>query len=136
MFGWVRAFRWGWQAARATIPASPLVGEKDDDIVDGKLDGMMLSHLDGIYVFSARKNCDALVSEIIRQLLESRETLAAMPQPAVQLSALSEDEAVEIMNSAAKAIYNECMGATNVKTMIRGAYRALIEAIKSRGGAL
>ena len=37
--------------------------------IDEKLHNMMLAHLDGVYVFSARENCDELVTRIIKLAL-------------------------------------------------------------------
>lgn len=46
-----------------------------ESIEHDKMKNMMLAHLDGVYVFSARPNCDALVTELIRLLMASKKEL-------------------------------------------------------------
>lgn len=54
-----------------------------------KLKNMMLAHLDGVYVFSARENCDELVTQLIHHT-----------QQLVDYHSRSEDEAAEVMANA------------------------------------
>jgi hypothetical protein len=51
---------------------------RDSGLVDEKLHNIMLAHLDGVYMLSARDDCDVIVSEIIK--------LALRTQPAQQVS--------------------------------------------------
>lgn len=49
-------------------------------MVTEKLRNMMLAHQDGVYKFSARDNCDELVTEIIKENLVLREALYPRPE--------------------------------------------------------
>lgn len=52
----------------------PLPGDGSD--AWEKLKDKMLAHLDGIYMFSARKNCDDLVTQLIQYLVSAEHRLA------------------------------------------------------------
>ena len=61
----------------------PLAGDNSEQWQ--KLKNMMLAHLDGVYVFSARENCDQLVTQLIQYLVSAEHRLQALStQPAVQ----------------------------------------------------
>lgn len=68
----------------------PLQGDNSEQWQ--KLKNMMLAHLDGVYVFSARDNCDELVTQLIQYLVSAEAKLQA--RASTQAGAVDASEVV------------------------------------------
>jgi hypothetical protein len=55
--------------------------------IDEKLQNMMLAHLDGVYLFTSREDCDELVSRLIIALLEALKQRETYKQGFIKCSA-------------------------------------------------